>query len=159
MIWKGQIMTMESCAFANGNENVGLFIKGRSGAANTVDLRNTTFENCKKRGLYVTGLQVFNAVNVQFYNNNSYTSTVQCEFDGSSYTIRQVQISNVTIRATSANNPCTAFKLSGGNVDFDSCRVRNVNWENFDFTGQVRFDGWQFDHVANCAELAVASGF
>lgn len=157
MIWKGQIMTMEQCAFANGNENVGLFIKGESGAGQTVDLRSTTFENCKKRGLYVTGLQVFNGVNLQFYNNNDYTATTQCEFDGSSYSIRQVQISNVTIRATDGNNPCTAFKLTGSNVDFDSCRVRNVNWENFDYAGQVRFDGWQFDHIENCGILQVAS--
>ena len=57
MIWKGQILVMESSGFANGNENVGLFIKGESGLGQTVDLRNTTFENCKKRGLYVTGVK------------------------------------------------------------------------------------------------------
>lgn len=157
MIWKGQIMVMESCAFANGNENVGLYIKGQSGLGQTVELRSTTFENCVKRGLYVDGLNVFRGRNLQFYNNDTYVSHTQCEFIGGSYVIRNIDIDNVTIRATSGNNPCTAFKLSGANVNFDTCRVRNVNWENFDFTGQVRFDGWQFDHVENCGVLVVVS--
>lgn len=157
MIWKGQIMTMEQVAFANGVENVGLYIKGESGLGQTVDLRNTTFENCKKRGLYVTGVNVFKGRNLQFYNNNDYTATEQCEFVGGSFTINQIDIDGVTIRATSGNNPCTAFKLSGANVNFDTCRVRNVNWENFDYAGQVRFDGWEFDHVENCGVLVVAS--
>jgi len=157
MIWKGQIMTMEQCAFANGVENVGLFIKGESGLGQTVDLRNTTFENCKKRGLYVTGINLFKGRNLQFYNNNDYTATVQCEFIGNSFSVNQVDIDGVTVRATPGNNPCTAFKLSGANVNLDTCRVRNVNWENFDYAGQVRFDGWDFDHVANCGVLQVAS--
>jgi len=157
MIWKGQIMTMEQCAFANGVENVGLFIKGESGLGQTVDLRNTTFENCKKRGLYVTGINVFKGRNLQFYNNDTYTATAQCEFIGGSFTINQVDIDGVTVRATSGNNALTAFKLSGANVNFDTCRVRNVNFENFDYAGQIRFDGWQFDHVANCGVLQVAS--
>jgi Pectate lyase superfamily protein len=157
MIWKGQVLVMESCAFANGTENVGLFIKGESGLGQTVDLRNTTFENCKKRGLYVTGVNMFKGRNLQFYNNNDFTATNQCEFIGGSFTINQVDIDGVTIRATSGNNPCTAFKLSGANVNFDTCRVRNVNWENFDYTGQVRFDGWEFDHISNCGVLVAAS--
>ena len=157
MIWKGQIMVMESCGFANGTENVGLFIKGESGLGQTVELRNTTFENCKKRGLYVTGVSVFRGRNLQFYNNDSYVATAQCEFIGGSYTIRNVDIDNVTVRATSGNNALTAFKLSGANVEFNTCRVRNVNWENFDYAGQVRFDGWQFDHIENCGSLVVAS--
>ncbi|CAB4134417.1 Pectate lyase superfamily protein [uncultured Caudovirales phage] len=157
MIWKGQILTMEQVAFANGNENVGLFIKGESGAGQTVDLRSTTFENCKKRGFYATGINVFKGRNLQFYNNDTYTATAQCEFIGDSYLINQIDIDGVTIRATSANNACTAFKLSGANVNFDTCRVRNVNWENFDFAGQVRFNGWQFDQVQNCGAIVVAS--
>lgn len=157
MIWKGQVLVMDSCAFANGNENVGLFIKGESGLGQTVDLRNATFENCKKRGLYCTGVSVFRGRNLQFYNNDTYTATNQCEFEGSSYTIEYVDIENVTVRATSNNSSVTAFKLSGANVDFNTCRVRNVNWDNFDYAGQVRFNGWQFDHVSNCGTLVVSS--
>jgi hypothetical protein len=157
MIWKGQIFVMESCAFANGTENVGLFIKGEAGLGQTVDLRNTTFENCKKRGLYVTGVSMLKGRNLQFYNNDTFVATEQCEFDGSTYTIRQIDIDGVTIRATSGNNALTAFKISGGNAQLNTCRVRNVSWENFDYAGQTRFDGWQFDTVSQENQLVTAS--
>ena len=158
MIWKGQVFVMESCAFANGTENVGLFIKGESGLGQTVDLRNTTFENCKKRGLYVTGVSMFKGRNLQFYNSDTFTATNQCEFDGASFTIRQVDIDGVTIRATSGNNALTSFKISGANADLNTCRVRNVVWDNFDYAGQTRFDGWQFDTVPENCVLVAASG-
>jgi hypothetical protein len=157
MIWKGQILTMESCAFANGTENVGLFIKGESGSGQTVELRNTTFENCKKRSLFCRGILVFNAVNCQIYNNNDYVAQTGFEFEANDFIIRQVNIENTTVRATSGNNPYTAFKISGVNADLNSCRVRNTNWENIDFAGQVRYDGWLFDNIQNNGELAVLS--
>jgi hypothetical protein len=157
MIWKGQIFVMESCAFANGTENCGLFIKGEAGLGQTVDLRNTTWENCKKRGLYVTGVSMLKGRNLQFYNNNDFVATNQCEFDGASFTIRDIDIDGVTIRATSGNNALTAFKISGANANLNTCRVRNVSWENFDYAGQTRFDGWQFDTIPQECHLVVPS--
>jgi len=158
MIWKGQILVIESSGWANGTENVGLFIKGESGLGQTVDLRNTTWENCKKRGLYVTGVSVLKGRNLQFYNNNDFICTNQCEFDASTYVIRQIDIDGVTIRSTSANNALTAFKISGANAVLDNCRVRNVSWENFDYAGQTRFNGWQFDTVQQDNHIVAASG-
>lgn len=155
MIWKGQILVMESSGFANGTYNVGLFIKGQSGLGQTVDLRNTTFENCFQKSLYCTGVSVFNAINCQIYNNNDYTALRGFEFDGSSFVVRQVRIENTTVRATSGNTNIVAFKISGANADLTSCRVRNTNWENFDFSTQTRFDGWLFDTVQDCGELVV----
>ena len=155
MIWKGQILTMESCGFANGTQNVGLFIKGEAGSGQTVDLRSVTFENCFKRSLFCRGILVFNAVNCQIYNNDDYVATTGFEFEANAHVIRQVNIENITVRATSGNSPFTAFKISGANADLKSCRVRNVNWENFDFAGQTRFDGWEFDNIPNTGELVV----
>lgn len=155
MIWKGQVLVMESCAFANGNQNVGLFIKGGPGLGQVVDLRSTTFENCVKRGLYCTGMSAFKGRNLQFFNNNSFVAQVACEFDGDLYTVRQVDIDGVVVRATSGNNAYTAFKLGGLNTEFNNCRVRNVTWDNFDYTGQTRFNGWQFDFVPTQAFLYV----
>lgn len=145
MIWKGQIMTMENSGFANGNHNVGLYIKGDAGMGQTVDLRNTTFENCHTRGLYCSGILLFKGRNLQFYNKEFFTAQSQCEFDaaGSGLTIRHVDIDGVTIRATEHNNNMTAFKLAGPNVEYGTCSVRNVNWENFDHAGQTRFDGFK----------------
>lgn len=146
MIWKGQILKMDECAFTL-NENCALWIPGQAGGAQSVDLQSTTFENNKKRGLFCRGISMFKARNIQFYNNNSYVSEVACEFEGDSFVIRQVEIDGVVVRATSGNNPYTAFKLTGANTNFDSCRVRNVTWDNFDYSGQTRFNGWQFDPV------------
>jgi hypothetical protein len=147
MIWKGQVLVMESCAFANGTQNCGLFIKGESGLGQVVDLRNVTFENCIKRGLFVRGVAAFKGRNLQFFNNDSYVATEACEFEGGSFTIRNVDIDGVVVRATAGNNAYTAFKISGANVDFNTCRVQNVYWENFDFNGQTRWNGWQFDGI------------
>lgn len=146
MIWKGQMLSMQQCGFTL-SENCGLFIPGQAGLAQTADIQNTTFENNKKRGFYCTGISAFKGRNLQFYNNNAYTATVQCEFDGASFTVRQVDIDGVVIRATNGNNPITAFKISGANADLATCRVKRVVWDNFDYAGQTRFDGWQFDAV------------
>lgn len=156
MIWKGQILTMMQCAFTL-NENAALWIPGAAGLAQTVDIQSTTFENNKARSFFCRGVSAFKARNIQFYNNNSYTSTVGCEFDGAAYVIRQVDINGVVVRATDGNNPYTAFKISGANAQLNTCRVRNVVWENFDYTGQTRFDGWQFDPVPNNCQIVVAS--
>jgi hypothetical protein len=157
MIWKGQVLVMESCAFANGNQNVGLFIKGDSGLANCVDLRNTTWENCIKRSLYVTGVSAFKGRDLQFYNNDTYISTNAAEFDGSTYFVRQVEIDGAVVRASVNNNAYTAFKISGANADLKSCRVQNVTWDNFDFAGQTRFSGWQFDWVPQICDVVAVS--
>lgn len=152
MTWKGQMLVMDHCAFTL-NENCACYIPGQSGLGQTVDMRNTTFENNKVRGLYVTGISAFKGRNLQFYNNDSYTATNACEFDGASYTVRQVDIDGVVVRATSGNSAYTAFKISGSNADLHTCRVRHVVWDNFDYTGQTRFNGWQFDHVPTCGDV------
>jgi len=156
MIWKGQILRMGGCAFTI-NENVGLYVPGQAGLGNNVDLQSTTFENNKKRGVYCTGISSFKMRNSQVYNNNTYTATNGVEFDGTTYTVRQVEIDGMVVRATSSNNPYTAFKISGSNADTQSCRVRRVVWDNFDYTGQTRFDGWLFDSVRQDCQLITAT--
>lgn len=156
MSFKGQILTMQQVAFTL-NENCALWIPGAAGAAQTVDLQDTTFENNKARSLFCRGISMFKARNIQFYNNNDYTSTVACEFEGGNFVIRQVDIDGVVVRATSGNNAYTAFKISGVNTDLHSCRVRRVVWDNFDYAGQTRFSGWQFDPVPNNGMLQVPS--
>ena len=147
MIYKGQILSMQNCAFAGGNENVGLYIPGAAGLCANVSLQDVTFENCKKRSLYVTGVNVFKGRNLQFYNNNTFVATNSVEFDGTSSYIGNIDIDGVTIRATSGNSAMTAFKLGGTNAVIDTCRVKHVDWQNYDYTGQTRFDGWKFDTI------------
>jgi len=142
MKWKGQILSMHQCAFTL-NENVAFFVVGQSGLGQTVDLQNTSFENNKKKSVLVTGVKMFRGRNVQFYNNDTYTATNGIEFDASSFTIANVDIDGAVIRATSGNNPYTAFKISGTNADLKNCQVRNVNFDNFGYAGQVKQSGFK----------------
>jgi hypothetical protein len=142
MKWKGQILSIHQCAFTL-NENVAFFVVGQSGLGQTVDLQNTTFENNKKKSVFVTGVKMFRGGNVQFYNNDSFVATNGIEFDASSFTIANVDIDGAVIRATAGNNPYTAFKISGSNANLKNCQVRNVNFDNFGYTGQVKQSGFK----------------
>ena len=142
MKWKGQILSMDQCAFTLC-ENVAFFVVGQAGLGQTVDLQSTTFENNKKKSVLVTGVKMFRGRNLQFYNNDSFVATNGIEFDGSSFTITNVDIDGAVIRATAGNNPYTAFKISGANANLKTCQVRNVNFDNFGYTGQVKQSGFK----------------
>lgn len=142
MKWKGQILSMHQCAFTL-NENAAFFVVGQAGLGQTVDLQNTSFENNKKKSVLVTGVKMFRARNVQFYNNDSYTATKGIQFDASSFVVANVDINGVVVRATSGNNAYTAFEISGSNADLKTCQVRNVNFDDFGYAGQVKQSGFK----------------
>jgi len=154
---KGQILTLEQCSFTI-NDNVALYVPGEAGLALQVNITDTTFENNHSRHLLCTGVSGFTARNVQFYNNDANRATVQCEFDGSNNVVRMVDIDGAVVRATSGNAPLTAFRFTGGNLERNNCRVRNIIWDNFDYAGQTRFDGVPFDYVAEACSLVVGDG-
>ena len=155
MNWKGQLAQLRNCGFAI-NENVALYLPGGGGLSNGFYMDSVAIENNKKRGIYCTGISMFRARNLQLYNNDTYTATSGVEFDASSYSVRNIELDGVLVRATVANNAYTAFKISGGNAVLESCRVRRVTWDTFDYAGQTRFNGWQFDHVEQgCVLVAV----
>lgn len=151
--WKGQILTLDTSG-VGVNQNCGLYIPGDSGLANTLQLRNTTFENNYLRHIYCTGISGFSAQNIQLYSNDTHVVTTAVELDGASFQISQVEIAAAIVRATSGNSAYTAFKASGANADLNSIRVRNTEWQDFDFAGQTRFNGIRFPQVAQCCEIA-----
>lgn len=228
MIWKGQVLVMESVAAANSTQNCAFFFKGDTGLGQTVDMRNCTSENTIGWGVLCTGIDIFKARNVQLYNTTAFVASTLCEFDGTNYTIRQIDWDSGAVRTAGLNMtgsvsgtvltitalaagvaqnlvvgsriagtgvtvgsyvtsfgtgtggvgtynlsaasaatgsiqikgiPVTAFKLHGANVDWATCRVKNVAWENFDFPDQARFVGWQFDGIERQCELEVTAGF
>lgn len=155
MKWKGQVCTLEQCAFTL-NRNVGLFVPGEAGLAQTLHLGSTAFENNYARHVLVTGITGLKGRNLQFYSNDQHTVAVAFELDGGRNTIRSVDLDGVVVRATSGNR-LTAFRISGPHAVRDSCRIRNVVWENYDYPGQRRFDGFSFDHVDQCCAVRVVS--
>lgn len=156
MQWKGQNCAIDQCAFVL-NHNVGLLVPGGAGLAQTLDLRNTTFENNFGRHFLSTGISALKGRNLQFYSHDEAQTSVGCELDGSRHTVRFVDIDGVVVRAAAGNAPHTAFRISGTHAERDRCRVRNVIWENFDHPRQARFDGFLFDHAAQCCALQIVS--
>lgn len=148
--WKGQVWRGNNTA-AVINENCGVYIEGASGLANTVAHDALVLENNKKKGLYCSGLSRGKFRDIQIYNNDSYVATSQFELDGANFVIRNVEVDGAVIRATSGNNPITAFKASGANVSSCSVRRSGVVWDNFDYTGQSRYSGIGVDGVAFAA--------
>lgn len=150
MRWKGQALVIENSAFTIC-ENVALYLPTESGGPANATLINTTFENNKKRSLLVNSCFNFVGRNLQMYNANSpYVAEIGMEFDGSAGPLQCVDIDGVFVRATSDNNPYTAFKVTKAfSTEANRVRIRNVVWHNFGYTGQSRFagDGIEYDGI------------
>ena len=154
---KGQVLSLDQCAFTI-NENVALYVPGQAGLAQTIDISSTAFENNRRRHILCTGVSGFKARNIQFYSNDAHQVQVACEFSGARNTVRFVDIDGVAVRATAGNKAMTAFRFSGENLESNSCRVRNVIWENYDYPGQTRFEGVMFDTIPRGGDLIATDG-
>ena len=157
MIWKGQIAKLDTCAFVT-NENVGLWVPIQSGAANSLSIVDTSFENNKKRHIWLGLCRSVRISNIHMYSNDTFVATRGLQVGPGVCT--NIDVSNVFVRATSANSAYTAFYVDyfSGNVDRNSCRVRNVSWDNFDYAGQSRFANWLFDQVdLDCTFVAFST--
>ncbi len=151
MIWKGQVCTTNQCTFTLNN-NVALFVPGEAGIAVQLGLNGTAFENNLSRHIAVGGIDDFKARQIQLFNNDTYPATVMAEWNASLLAIQKLQIDGVVVRATSGNNPITAFKFTpASSLALNGARITGVVWENFGYSGQVGFDGFTFDAVPfNC---------
>lgn len=153
--WKGQVLLTDSCAFVI-NKNVGWWIEGGAGLANAATMINTTVENNRKIGWLTTGCIGVKTINLQVYSNELQaggTETNGVLIDGTNFVCSHMDFELSTVRATAEENPYTAFKVTGANADTQTIRVRKTYWKQFDFTGQVRFDGVVFDGVAHQCDL------
>lgn len=146
MRWKGQVLDIKNCAFTI-NQNVGLYIQGGAGLANQVLIENTAFENNFKRHGYCDGIDGFTMRRCQMYSNDSHVVQRGWEFSGASFLVRNVSIDGMLVRASAANNAYTAFTVSGANANTDTIRVHGTAWGDFDYAGQARFSGVQFDPI------------
>lgn len=142
--WKGQVLRGSNLAVA-ANYNVGLFVEGNSGLSNTMYLNNTTMENNTRKGIMIMGLHQGEISNLQLYNNDTNVASSGLEVYAPDYVVSGIRVSGVVVRATSANNPYTAFKLSGANANAATCKIdpRGVILEGgFPGAGQTVYDGW-----------------
>ncbi len=140
MQYKGQMLTMDQCAFTE-NRNVGLFIPGEAGLAVNIQVTSTAFENNVGRHLLCTGVSVFRGTNLQLFSNDQRRATTGCEFSARTDTVRGVAIDGVLVRATAGNAPYTAFRFEGPHLIPGSYDVRGVVWDDFGHPGQIKAVG------------------
>jgi hypothetical protein len=144
MRWKGQLLHQDQCGLTV-NQNCAFFVKGQSGLGIGVLTHAVTWENNYRRHVFCTGITNWRSEVCQFHGNQSYKTWAGVDFDAQDYTIRGVQWVNTKVRARLGEG--FAFRLAGANAAGNSCRVRTTLWDDFDYTGQRRFIGWQFDQV------------
>jgi hypothetical protein len=168
MIWKGQLLTHDHCAFTLC-QNVGFFIKGEAGLGIGYVGINTTWENNYQRHILCTGITSFRSIGIQFHGNLNYRQHTGVEFDATNYVVRNVNLEFHVYRASPmqiSTHPdgdsygyiTTAFKIGGTFADLNTCRAKGI-FDSFDNNPrQVRFSGWHFDDVPEAGELAVLSG-
>lgn len=153
---KMQMLTMNQCAIVLG-ENVGMFVAGEAGLGQGIFMYDTTFEHNKKRHILSTGVKALKGKNVQFYSNDGALCMGAIELDASSYTIADVKIDGVVLRATSGNDTYTAFKVYGANADLGTISVEGVNYDDFGYSGQVKQSGFQNDPVISVRQTGALS--
>jgi hypothetical protein len=150
MRWKGQILKLEQCAFTV-NQNCAQFIQGDAGNGVGVICDQVVWENNFRRHLLVTGILNFYAIGSQFHGNDNYRQWVMADFDATTFSIALVQWQNIKVRARLGFG--TAFRVIGLNADLSSIRFNGINWNDFDYPRQVRYQGIEFDHVPQTAIL------
>ncbi len=150
MRWKGQLLHMDQCGFTV-NQNCAFYVKGQSGLGIGVLTHAVTWENNYRRHVFCTGITNWRSEICQFHGNQSYKTWAGVDYDAQDFTVRGVQWVNTKVRARLGEG--YAFRLAGANAAGNSCRVRTTIWDDFDYTGQRRFVGWQFDQVEDDCTL------
>lgn len=157
MKWVGQVLDVHGCAFTL-NRNVGAYIPGQPGMASNVRIISTAFENNRGRHILSTGVKNLVVHDSQLYNNDSEVAGVGIDLDFRRFPGANIDIRRIKVRATPGNDRYTAFRLAGGEAQRQTCRVRDTDWDNFDYRGQVRFDGWTFDAVERHCQFVPETG-
>jgi hypothetical protein len=143
MYWRGQMLQFDNCAFVT-NQNRGLYIEGGAGLGSNVLLNSVTFENNTGMHLQCYGIVNLEFNNLQMYSNDSFKAQYGIYLTGASYLVSQVRVNSAKVRATSGNNPYTAFFATGANAVTTTIIVdsKQVRWDNFGYTGQTQYSGF-----------------
>lgn len=161
MRWRGLICQIVNCAFT-ANNNVALYV-AKSGSPSNLIIEGTSFENTTSTvhpHIFVdSSIRQMKISNSEILNNDSFVCQGGYWFDSTSGVQGNITIDSIKVRVSTGNNPFVAFRQLGtaGNWMADFNRIRNVNWQLFDGTGQTRFSGWKFDTVPGQCALTVSA--
>jgi hypothetical protein len=149
--WKGQVLNCKNVGLTT-NENAAFYIRGQAGNPQDVTLQNFTTENSVRIGVQISGITNMKVSLAQCYTNQALVSNRTAYFgwmlDGTSFTVADVEIEHVRVRATSADTKFRQFQIVGANADADTIRVRDTYWQNFGASGQSKFSSnFLFDPI------------
>jgi hypothetical protein len=157
--FKGLIAQLENSAFTINN-NVDFFVQGLDTSLQ-ITIDGTDFENNISTVLphvYVEGgLRGFHMLNSECLNNDSNVGQGCVWFNSTGAVIGNVTLDKVQVRATTANNTYTAFKITGPNAIIDTMRATNMYWQTFDLSGQTRFSGFKFTGITGQAQFSISA--
>lgn len=161
MRYRGLILELVNCGFTT-NQNSALYI-AKTGGVQAVTIDSCDFENTISTVLphiYCdTGLRLLKMTNGQFLNQDSWKCQGGIWFDSTAGVQGNITIDGVTVRVSTGNNPFVVFKQVGtaSNWAADLNRVRNINYQTYDGTGQTRYSSaWQFDFIPGQCQLTVS---
>ena len=143
MYWRGQMLEFNNSAFV-ANKNRGLYIEGGAGLGSNVLANNLTFENNTDMHLQCYGITGMDFHNLQMYSNNDFKTKYGLYLNAQSY-VAHVRVHSAKVRATSGNNPNTAFFATGIHIEAGTLMVdtKQIRWDGYDYTGQTRYSaGW-----------------
>jgi hypothetical protein len=139
------------------NNGPDLYIAQGSGTSILVTIIGADFENNTSTVLPHVysdgGLRGFTMIDSQCINNNSFVSQGCVWLTNAP---QAVTIDNIQIQASNGNSTYTAFKASGANAVLDTIRATHIIWTSFDFAGQVRFSGFQFNPIPGQAIFQIS---
>lgn len=143
MYWRGQCLQFDCCDFT-ANNNRGLYIEGGAGLGSNILGNNLCFENNKGMGIQCYGIVGMEFNQLQIYNNDNFIASYGLYLSGNSSVIANVKVNSAKIRASTGNNPYTAFCAFGQNaatatIVVDSSQVR---WDDFGHPGQQKYSGF-----------------
>jgi hypothetical protein len=115
--WKGQILGGHDVAFVTCEE-VGLFIYGQSGLANTVRFGKLTFENCKKRAFRTTGVNNLYFGDLQVFQNDQFRAAYGIYLDGTGFDVRNATFARAFFRVTDGLRTWTSYDHTTGTFTF-----------------------------------------
>lgn len=143
MYWRGQMLQFDNSAFVTCN-NRGLYIEGGAGLGSNVLANNLTFENNTGMHIQCYGITGMTFNNLQMYNNDQFICRYGMYLNGQNSLIANVRVNSAKIRATSGNNPYTAFIAAGANVSTTTTVIdgNQIRWDNFGYSGQTKYVGF-----------------
>jgi len=105
----------------------------------------------------VQGIDGFEMEMPQLYHNASHVGNTGWIFDGTHSLIRSARLRKPVIRVTQESNAFQLVQVLGPNADRNSIRIEDPIYENYDYAGQIRYNGLLFEPMIGQCQFSVVA--